>query len=599
MVATRMILCLSLSAIGASAQALESPDFNVTQQLLDLGVNVGALPELSNFVERRSATLPCAAACLSLSITFGRDSVLSRGEAPYESFTGAYWSENQGEVDPYCIFKPANPSAISVLVLLSRLTQCPFAVKSGGHAAFAGASSIEGGITVSLEKINQVTLSSDKKTVVIGAGNRWSDVYRKLSKSDVTVTGGRVSSVGVGGLSLGGGISFFSNLHGWACDNVESYEVVTATGIILTASPKQNPNLYWALRGGGNNFGIVTNFTFRTIPLPGGQLWGGTKTFMEPALDAVVDAFAGMVTDSPQDPNAGLWVAWLKNSGLKLAATELWYAKPDGGSAAIFDAFNAIAPIADSTGNKFLPDYTDGHEASNPSGLREIYYGLTVKADARLARLARDIFYEEYPASEAVAGANPFLPDYTDGHEASNPSGLREIYYGLTVKADARLARLARDIFYDEYPAAEAVAGANPVMIFQAITTGQMARMRANGGNPLGLDAADGPLYLIHVACWWQDAAGDAAIHAMISTVLARITAEAKALGLQNDYVYMNYASAFQDVIKGYGAANAARLKSIAKTYDLTGVFQRLQPGHFKLNRAPVTGTGYFSGLNA
>ncbi|KAH6704446.1 FAD binding domain-containing protein [Verticillium dahliae] len=438
MIATRLILCLSLSAIGGAAQALESPDFNVTQQLLDLGVNVGALPELSNFVERRSATLPCAAAVRYLAAYPCR-----QGEAPYESFTGAYWSENQGEVDPYCIFKPANPSAISVLVLLSRLTQCPFAVKSGGHAAFAGASSIEGGITVSLEKINQVTLSSDKKTVVIGAGNRWSDVYRKLSKSDVTVTGGRVSSVGVGGLSLGGGISFFSNLHGWACDNVESYEVVTATGIILTASPKQNPNLYWALRGGGNNLGIVTNFTFRTIPLPGGQLWGGTKTFMEPALDAVVDAFAGMVTDSPQDPNAGLWVAWLKNSGLKLAATELWYAKPDGGSAAIFDAFNAIAPIADSIGNKFLPDYTDGHEASNPSGLREIYYG-------------------------------------------------------LTVKADVRLARLARDIFYDEYPAAEAVAGANPVMIFQAITTGQMARMRANGGNPLGLDAADGPLYLIH-----------------------------------------------------------------------------------------------------
>ncbi|EEY16475.1 FAD binding domain-containing protein [Verticillium alfalfae VaMs.102] len=451
MIATRLILSLSLSAIGAAAQALESPDFNVTQQLLDLGVNVGDLPELSNFVERRSANLPCAAACLSLSVTFGRDSVLFRGEAPYESFTGAYWSENQGEVNPYCIFKPANPSAVSVLVLLSRLTQCPFAVKSGGHAAFAGASSIEGGITVSLEKINQVTLSSDKKTVLIGAGNQWSDVYRKLSKSDVAVTGGRVSSVGVGGLSLGGGISFFSNLHGWACDNVESYEVVTATGIILTASPKQNPNLYWALRGGGNNFGIVTNFTFRTIPLPGGQLWGGTKTFMEPALDAVVDAFAGMVTDSPQDPNAGLWAS----------------------------------------------------------------------------------------------------------------------------------------------------AAPNPVMIFQAITTGQMARMRANGGNPLGLDAADGPLYLIHVACLWQDAAGDAAIYAMISTVLARITAEAKALGLQNDYVYMNYASAFQDVIKGYGAANAARLKSIARTYDVTGVFQRLQPGHFKLNRAPVTGTGYFSGLDA
>ncbi|KAM0279909.1 hypothetical protein ACHAQH_004350 [Verticillium albo-atrum] len=544
MIATRLILSFASGAIGAAARALESPDFNVTQQLLDLGVNVADLPDLSEFVERRSANLPCAAACLSLSVTFGRDSVLSRGEAPYETFTGAYWSENQGEVDPYCIFKPASPSAVSVLVLLSRLTQCPFAVRSGGHAAFAGASSIEGGITVSLEKINHVTLSSDKKTAQIGAGNQWSDVYKKLVKSDVTVSGGRVSSVGVGGLSLGGGISFFSNLHGWACDNIDSYEVVTATGMILTASAKQNPSLYWALRGGGNNFGIVTSFTFRTISLPGGKMWGGTKTYMDPSLDAVVDAFAGMVTDSPKDPNAGLWVAWLKNSGLKLAATELWHAKPDGGDAPIFDAFNAMTPIADTTGNQILPAYTDGHQASNPYGFREIYYGLTVKADARIARLARDIFYEEYPASESVAGANP-------------------------------------------------------VMIFQAITEGQIKHMGTNGGNPLGIDAKDGPLYLIHVACWWEDAAGDATIYNMISTVLTRITAEAKAIGVHNDYIYMNYASAFQDVIKGYGAANAAKLGKIAKIYDLTGVFQRLQPGHFKLDRAPVPGTRYFSGLNA
>ncbi|KAM0324373.1 hypothetical protein ACHAQA_008154 [Verticillium albo-atrum] len=543
MIATRVFLSLALSAIGGVAQVLESPDFNVTQQLLDLGVNVADLPELSEFVERRSANLPCAAACLSLSVTFGRDSVLSRGDAPYNSFTGAYWSENQGEVDPYCIFKPATPSAVSVLVLLSRLTQCPFAVKSGGHAAFAGASNIEGGITVSLEKINHVTVSSDKKLAQIGPGNQWADVYRKLLPSDLTVSGGRVSSVGVGGLSLGGGISFFSNLHGWACDNIVSYEVVSATGIILTATAKQNPNLFWALRGGGNNFGIVTSFTFKTIPLPGGKMWGGTKTFMEPALDQVVDAFAGMVTDSPKDPNAGLWVAFLKNSGLKLAATELWYAKPDGGDAPIFDAFNAITPIADSTQNQVLPDYTDIHQASNPFGLREVYYVITVKADARIAKIARDIFYEEHPAADGVAGSNP-------------------------------------------------------VMIFQAITEGQIRHMSDNGGNALGINLQDGPLYLIHVACWWQDSADDKTIYSMISTMLTRITAEAKALGVQNDYVYMNYASAFQDVIKSYGAANAARLAKVAKTYDVTGVFQKLQPGHFKLDRAPVPGTGYFSGLN-
>lgn len=78
------------------------------------------------------------------------------------------------------------------MVLLSRLTQCPFAVKGGGHAAFGGASSIDGGITVSMEKFKKVAVSSDKKTADIGPGNRWVDVYTELEKSGVGVVGGRV-----------------------------------------------------------------------------------------------------------------------------------------------------------------------------------------------------------------------------------------------------------------------------------------------------------------------------------------------------------------------------------------------------------------------
>jgi FAD/FMN-containing dehydrogenase len=78
---------------------------------------------------------------------------------------------------------------------MSRLTQCPFAVKGGGHAAFAGASSIEGGITVSMERFNQVAVSNDKKYANIGSGNRWVDVYRGVEKSGVSVVGGRVSCV--------------------------------------------------------------------------------------------------------------------------------------------------------------------------------------------------------------------------------------------------------------------------------------------------------------------------------------------------------------------------------------------------------------------
>ena len=98
-------------------------------------------------------------------------------------------------MDPYCIFKPANAVDVSVAILLSRLTQCPFAVKSGGHAAFSGASNIQGGITIALEKLNQVTLSADKKTAAVGPGNTWYDVYTKLEGQGLAVIGGRVSNV--------------------------------------------------------------------------------------------------------------------------------------------------------------------------------------------------------------------------------------------------------------------------------------------------------------------------------------------------------------------------------------------------------------------
>ena len=103
--------------------------------------------------------------------------------------------------------------------------ECQFAVKSGGHGMFTGASNIQQGITIDLLNLNQITVSSDKTQVSVGAGNRWYDVYTKLDPMGISVIGGRVAGIGVGGLTLGGGISFFSGRYGWACDNVNNYEV--------------------------------------------------------------------------------------------------------------------------------------------------------------------------------------------------------------------------------------------------------------------------------------------------------------------------------------------------------------------------------------
>ncbi|EEY20444.1 FAD binding domain-containing protein [Verticillium alfalfae VaMs.102] len=182
-----------------------------------------------------------------------------------------------------------------------------FSVKSGGHTPFPGGSNIQGGVTISLAALNDVTVSANRKTVSIGPGNRWIDVTKKLDPLGLAVVGGRVAEVGVSGLLLGGGISFLSEQHGWACDNVQNYEVVLATGEIVNATPTQNEDLFWALRGGGgSSFGIVTRDAhvlscWPTAPQFGGNivltsLYHLTHAATQAAADgAVPDIFEGFV----------------------------------------------------------------------------------------------------------------------------------------------------------------------------------------------------------------------------------------------------------------------------------------------------------------
>ncbi|WYZ41154.1 hypothetical protein EsH8_V_000049 [Colletotrichum jinshuiense] len=531
---------LAASSQGAAdtASVIEPADFNVTEALLEQGVDVSQLPGLSDLTTR--SDLVCSIACNSLKLVFGDAALDTRGEEAYSNFTGSYWSSNQAEVSPYCIFKPSKPADVSVAVLLSRLTQCPFAAKSGGHAAMAGASSIEGGITISFMNMKGITLSADKSIAAIEPGNIWGPVYEELTKSDLSVVGGRLYNIGVGGLTTGGGISFFSGVYGWACDNVESFDVVLANGIIVRATATQYTDLYRALRGGGNNFGLVVSFNLRTIPLAGSEMWGGSRYHTEDTFPAVASAFTNIIANAPEDPKAGVYIVWSYTSGTKIAIPALYYSEPDAGNATIFSEFNAIANIMDSTQNRVLAEW--GKETMNDS-----------------------------------------------------PPGLREVYYVATTKADAEILNTALDIFYEAVPAVSDISGIIPVFVTQGITVPMLEKMTANGGNPLGLAAEDGPFYIMQLCAMWDNKEDDDAVYQFMSGVLDKIKAEARARGVDNDYVYMNYASQFQNVVGSYGAENVARLKSISAKYDPQQVFQKLQPGYFKLDRAPVSDSGYFS----
>jgi FAD/FMN-containing dehydrogenase len=124
-----------------------------------------------------------------------------------------------------------------------------------------------------LSNLTTLSLASDNKTVSIGPAFRWGDVYKYLQQYNLSVAGGRLSPVGVPGLLLGGGINFYGNQVGFSADTVTKYEVVTAKGDIIYATSTANSDLFWALKGGSSNFGIVTRFTMKTFPSK--KVWAG------------------------------------------------------------------------------------------------------------------------------------------------------------------------------------------------------------------------------------------------------------------------------------------------------------------------------------
>ncbi|MBL1077194.1 FAD-binding oxidoreductase [Nocardia sp. 2] len=198
---------------------------------------------------------------------------------------------------PAAIARCADLRDVQACVELAARTRIPVAARGGGHS-YAGYSTPDQGLIIDMSAVNTVALHS-AETAVIGAGARLIDVYAGLAEAGRCLPAGSCPTVGIAGLTLGGGLGVLTGKYGLTCDTLVSAQIVTADGTARTASADSEPDLYWALRGGGGgNFGVVTAFTFRTTAMPNltvcklqfpagavTEVLGGWQTFLAEAPD--------------------------------------------------------------------------------------------------------------------------------------------------------------------------------------------------------------------------------------------------------------------------------------------------------------------------
>src|SRR5215211_202452 len=173
---------------------------------------------------------------------------------------------------PLAIVQAANADDVAAAVNFACELDIPLAVRSGGHSV-GRHSMIDDGIVVDFSAMKQIVVDPDARIARVQAGANSGDLAAVAGPHGLALSTGDTQSVGMGGLTTGGGIGFMVRKYGLAIDNLLSAQVVTAAGEIVTASEDDHPDLFWAIRGGGGNFGIITEFTFRLAPV--GQVLGG------------------------------------------------------------------------------------------------------------------------------------------------------------------------------------------------------------------------------------------------------------------------------------------------------------------------------------
>lgn len=269
---------------------------------------------------------------------------------------------------PLAIISCSSISDVMEAVRFARRENLPFSVRGGGHSV-AGKAVGDGALMIDLSRMKSIQVDPRRQTVVAQAGLTWGEFDRETEKFHLATTGGVISSTGIAGLSLGGGIGWLMGKYGLACDNLISADLVNAEGRHMCVSASENEDLFWAIRGGGGNFGIVTAIEFRLHRLE--SVLGGIILYPRSRAVDLLRRYRDLTLTAPDELTA--YAALMTGHGTPMAAIALCHSGERAAAKEELAQFQLDEPpIADLTGEKKYSEIQSMLDFTAPAGLH--YY---------------------------------------------------------------------------------------------------------------------------------------------------------------------------------------------------------------------------------
>ncbi|KAJ3038053.1 hypothetical protein HDV00_001013 [Rhizophlyctis rosea] len=510
----------------------------------------------TTYTKAPSVPLSPSAVCLSLSKTLGADKVDFPTEtSTYTSSITNIWSSTC-IIPPACAVHPSSAQDVAKIITLTSANNTPFAVRAGSHNTNPGAAGTTG-VLILLDRLNTITVLDNTK-VEVGPGARWGEVYAALDKVGLGVVGGREGGVGVGGLLLAGGISYLSSQYGFAVDNVISYEVVLPNGSIKTVTAASDPDLWFALRGGGNKFGIVTKFTLKAHKQ--GKVNFGTIFYPEQTSPYYFKSVIDFLHNN-KDPKAALIPTYISTGaalgGYRFGILYLFYDAPTvpSGAQDPFAAFKAIPYISHNMTSMPYANATnvEASAGANFFGTRQVSRTVTLEANF----------------------SHSSSHDHPSSHEHSSSHTKR------TTTADDFASTLFHQVNHTLSHHIHNPAYLIGSIALEPIDLAMLAKHNATGPAAFATPNNGSPQLLVQLQYAWANTTADEYFLGAAKQDIADVAESVAHVhpGYSIPWLYAGYATVDDDPVERVYSGTLGRLRKVQKKVDPKGYFKTLTGG--------------------